>query len=704
MTRLTVILCLLLGMCGCTDDNTARSSEGAVEVEFILGGITAVGAPGQWQMRAATPEVMMDGTTVRVLAYKRSGTSASLIAANYVRECTYKVTNSGTTLTPCAVNSDGTVNGSGAKPVAIMLLPGEYDFYTVTPALPVNQSTGNTPTISVGHGTDYAVSLTNKSVTPGNVPVTLNMLERRCAQLRFRTEQALGAMSSIMIDKVVVTNMTATPQFFSGISTPTFTAGSAEFEIPGSAFTGSGNVWASQTVVLPKTAAAFTVKVVARFNGASNTVVNYEETVAATALEGGKSYGYVLKFNGYGMEVVPDNMWDHVAMGEDEFGYHNLNESGTKEEYANCYIVAGNTVKNFSFDATKRGNNSIVSGIDTSVLPDLSTAKVARVIWQTGTSASDLVVEPTSVKLESGKVYFSTGSAPQGNAVIGIFASPELTTECLWSWHIWRLASEPEPDITCTRTPATTAYPTVYQMMPYDLGAFSNTVDDISSVGLLYQWGRKDPFPGTGTWSGGEPNNVYGTYLTASNEVGKWEGAYKVSTVWIDTTVGTETWAVQHPAVFIKNNSNTYRYDWVVIRNDALWGTPWLSTGANSCNTNQGIKSIYDPCPVGYRVPPQDFATNASIEGWTTSGLTMSGISNNFWLPCGGRRENDSGSLNLVTDYYGIYYASSPKSLEFYSARMIFIKGKNSLEKVSNSYRAFACSVRCVSESIAIPI
>ena len=56
----------------------------------------------------------------------------------------------------------------------------------------------------------------------------------------------------------------------------------------------------------------------------------------------------------------------------------------------------------------------------------------------------------------------------------------------LWSWHIWY----PEAEV------AGIASKTGYEVMNMNLGAMRNTAGDVSSYGLLYQWGRKDPFVG----------------------------------------------------------------------------------------------------------------------------------------------------------------------------------------------------------------
>lgn len=55
--------------------------------------------------------------------------------------------------------------------------------------------------------------------------------------------------------------------------------------------------------------------------------------------------------------------------------------------------------------------------------------------------------------------------------------------EILWSWHIW-----------VTNRPITTSGGNDLQWMDRNLGALSNEIGDVANRGMLYQWGRKEPF------------------------------------------------------------------------------------------------------------------------------------------------------------------------------------------------------------------
>ena len=369
---------------------------------------------------------------------------------------------------------------------------------------------------------------------------------------------------------------------------------------------------------------------------------------------------------------------------------------------ANCYLITDNVRKHYVFSATVRGNgyesttDANVSGINYATLPDLSTAMEARVIWQTGINASTLVIDPTSVRLKGGKVFFTTtGKMNEGNAVIGLFASDAVDAPCLWSWHIWKVNGPLVPDVDCVKNPSPATASPYFKMMPLNLGAFNNIQGNIGSIGLFYQWGRKDPFPGPAGFNSVEPSNIYGSYNNGG-AIGTWNGAYSINTSSVNEVIGTEAWAVKYPTAYITQPNSPY--DWMSVRNDNLWGTPWVATGSvGGYNGNQGTKSIYDPCPVGYRVPPNDFANEVIADTWT-NGLNLGGIvsSGTFWFPAGGWRRYDSAELYEV-DIYGCYWSSSIGIVgSFLSGYLTF--SNVTLNPQGNYFRVTGLSVRCVKE------
>lgn len=208
---------------------------------------------------------------------------------------------------------------------------------------------------------------------------------------------------------------------------------------------------------------------------------------------------------------------------------------------ANCYIVY--PVKGtYVFDLVK-GNSDEPVGEVSSV----------EVLWETYNNLTDVVqgtiVESASV--ENGKAKFEIPEgAVSGNALL---AAKDADGNVLWSWHIWVADYDP---VATQQT-----YVSGAVMMDRNLGATSVGPGSVESYGFYYQWGRKDPFVIPGYMNTYPVEAVTYEYYDSNND--------------------TIENAVQHP---------TTVYD------DAKWGdrNDLWGTGA--------LKTIYDPCPAGWKV------------------------------------------------------------------------------------------------------
>lgn len=221
-------------------------------------------------------------------------------------------------------------------------------------------------------------------------------------------------------------------------------------------------------------------------------------------------------------------------------------------ETANCYIVS--QIGTYGFRPVK-GNSQEPVG-------EMSTVEV---LWESfGTDVApetgDLV---SNAQIFGEYILFSTPDTySEGNAVI---AAKDADGNILWSWHIW-LTDVPE-DQEYLNNAGT--------MMDRNLGATSATPGDPGALGLMYQWGRKDPFLGSAFIS--EPVEALSTI--------EWP-----EIVQNDETTGTIEYSVAHPTTFIASNKNNS--DWYYSVDKTTDDTRW-----------QSEKTIYDPCPAGYRIP-----------------------------------------------------------------------------------------------------
>jgi hypothetical protein len=256
-----------------------------------------------------------------------------------------------------------------------------------------------------------------------------------------------------------------------------------------------------------------------------------------------------------------------------------------------------------------------------------------------------------------------------GNAVVAI--KKQNTSNIVWSYHIWVTNYVPDDSNTY---PNTNLNPAVV-FMDRNLGAIEVADLTAPARGLYYQWGRKDPFP-----AGDNP-----------------DGGGNIPKVVTDTNKGKITATIAAPATFLYSVAAAPASgDWLyAARNNDLWG--------------HGVgnkKSVYDPCPSGWRVPANSglpaTADNSPWKGfdaplgaWDTNGWKFA---DNAWYPAASYRDHLTGTI--ASTYMGVaaaYWSASPQDVDNDRVAFLYIvSGSPSL----NSYysRAAGMSVRCVKE------
>ena len=339
-------------------------------------------------------------------------------------------------------------------------------------------------------------------------------------------------------------------------------------------------------------------------------------------------------------------------------------------ESANCYIVSRRGI--YKFPALK-GNSSL----------HVSAVKSVEVLWESfGTSEKPAVGDLISkVSYFDGEIVFSTQSEfNEGNALI---AAKDADGNILWSWHIW-LTDQPQGQV---------YYNNAGTMMDRNLGATSATPGDICTHGLLYQWGRKDPF-----LSGSSAE--YGSDIAEASV--EWP-----TPVMSAPYEGTIEYAIAHPMTFIGRSG--INNDWLYYDDD-FTDTRWT--------TSELDKSIYDPCPSGWRVP--DGGSNgiwAKAMGSGGSyrytgdvsvnkGINFSKILGNdttIWYPLAGIRIGYSGEYawNMADLFlpgsYGHCWSAST-STEYLDWAISLDIYKSEVDPTEDAFKCHGYSIRCVKE------
>lgn len=243
----------------------------------------------------------------------------------------------------------------------------------------------------------------------------------------------------------------------------------------------------------------------------------------------------------------------------EEFDYKEFTLSYTnlsERGTSNSYIVSN--AGRYTFKANVIGNGS-AGIIDTA---NFHTSDVniyptnAGLVWQT----SDDIIQDIVFLRESQEILITT-SGKEGNALV---AAIDDNNNILWSWHIW-----------CTDKPVDHKYINYngerFTVQDRNLGATRadrGTGNEwIESTGLFFQWGRKDPIN-------------YNNYNPIESKL-------------------TIEETILNPISF------PWSKDWMAYRNKYLW--------------TRKIKTIYDPCPVGYKVANREVWTGFSTTGMSTT-------------------------------------------------------------------------------------
>ena len=411
---------------------------------------------------------------------------------------------------------------------------------------------------------------------------------------------------------------------------------------------------------------------------------------------------YVISAPGhYRIPLVYGNAIENGATNANAYISHAA--TGNSNVLYNFQDHAGHAIDDPWIEKTNGGANSGVDG--------------AEVVWA---DAANLVHSPSITHVGGeGFLDFEVTAADiqNGNAVVAVTKGSGASKTVLWSWHLWfapkdaldkiKVTNHQNKDYYFTKetlgwkliqwrsstyTSARTVKVKVEQTVANN-GAKAYTVINITQnpggvrkgATTLYQFGRKDAFPGVA--KADLASNSHFTENAGDN-------------------MSIEN-GIQHPDLYYtwgSNWENNYSYN-------NLWSADNTARGFND---NSVVKTVYDPCPVGFKMP----ASNA-FTGFTTTGQNSStqselniedsqtfqnNLGHNFWtnssktatiyFPASGCRDNSDGSLSTIGifgSYWSAYY-----NVSNYGCFLIFYSGL--VNPLYAGIRANAFAVRPVSE------
>ncbi len=214
---------------------------------------------------------------------------------------------------------------------------------------------------------------------------------------------------------------------------------------------------------------------------------------------------------------------------------------------------------------------------------------------------------------------------------------------------------------------------------PYINGSFDND-QWVKTTGLFYQWGRKDAFPGS---NGTDNNQTYYTPVDPGGTTANFPGSSYTELPDM----------VQNPLNFANNITSYYGSVNQGLNNDS-WGG------------ESGQKTVYDPCPPGWRVPPISIAgdnswgSSGDWDTWTYYGLVFNGVNGmaglSHFYPLAGRRLSTTGVVSRASTI-GYYWSASQEASSTPRSSNLLINSSG-VYPASQDQRVCGFSVRCVVE------
>ena len=452
------------------------------------------------------------------------------------------------------------------------------------------------------------------------------------------------------------------------------------------------------------------------------------------------------------LKLRNDGLKNATALGTASAPYdlslHNYQGATTARNTANSYLISapghyriplvyGNAIKNGAtnsnaYETTATGTyvlqhfqdhagqpitNPWIEKTNSSAYANIDGAKI---VWA---DEKDLVTSPTIAHDASGDAYLDfevkQSDIKSGNAVVAVTKNGTV----VWSWHLWFAPKSALTPIPVTNyqnkiynfTTETLGWkPTVWSGSTYDkprtvkvkveqtianggvkqvtvINITQNNGDKRKGISTLYQFGRKDAFPGTDeSLPQGSFNKKAGDNMSIINGIQNPQNFYSKG----------GSWENNPPAGYSYYN---------------LWSADNTTTGYND---NAVVKTVYDPCPVGFKMPASNAFTGFTSDGqyqYTPANINADGTTDsqakysaayghNFYtnssknatifFPASGFRYYSVGSLGSV-GYGGCYWSAVPSNT--YNGCNLGFNWSN-VSPQSNNNRSYGFAARPVSE------
>ena len=332
-----------------------------------------------------------------------------------------------------------------------------------------------------------------------------------------------------------------------------------------------------------------------------------------------------------------------VAYATNSYGTTYSKEIVFYTEFANSTNLSKYGTSN-CYIVSEYGSYTFDASVRGNSTESVGTPASAEVLWETKNttkaSAGD-IIRSGSIQLSGNFVTF-VANGVEGNALIAV---KDALGTILWSWHIW-VTDQPQDQHYINDLGD-------FYVLDRNLGATRadrGTGDEWNeSSGFLYQWGRKDPF------ADGHYERVMSKFTIEES--------------------------IEKPTTYAEKNS-----PWTSEWSDYLWADE---------------KTVYDPCPVGYKISSKDIWAGFTTNGenvYSQSNINASGKydygwnffidgTNTAWFPAN-PHIGYSGPFEYHDDAGHAWCSTPAFIIEFKASQVEF--------KSTATYQAFP--VRCMRE------
>lgn len=319
----------------------------------------------------------------------------------------------------------------------------------------------------------------------------------------------------------------------------------------------------------------------------------------------------------------------------------NIYGSPILQNTANCYVVNktgsymvplvfGNAIKNGVANPvayTNNGDSDCCDFVDYAgnVISSPYIETVSGAVASASLSVADTDNVFTNIRIINNTpckyLKFDIANIP-GTGANGVLSVKDASGVIMWSWHIWVWPY----DLTPIKIINEGGF--AYNILPVNLATKLDTADSIEvSSGWknwFYQFGRPVPQICKSYWNVSSRHTNYGDLEVTSANVAP-----------------TISYGIVNPSTFYKRDGSNNYYSWFQTGSSKtynLWDAACTETGRKDNNV---VKTVYDPCPVGFKVP---------------NGNTFTGFESNDTL-----LESEAGYhfKRHETDYIGTFFPFS---------------------------------------------